>query len=109
VKNYFSKEFRFSTAANIASDTGGYVLVPATLMMFVIGLHTSNEKFHRMSYAMTEAMLLNTIITETVKLASDRTRPNGANELSFPSGHTSDAFTFATVLQKYYGWKVGIP
>jgi len=110
VKDYFSKEFRFSTAANIASDAGnGYAMIPVTLALFAFGLHSHNEKFHRMSYALTEAMLLNTIITETVKATSDRERPNGRNDLSFPSGHTSTAFVFATIIQRYYGWKVGIP
>lgn len=110
VKDYFSKEFRFSTAANIASDAGnGYAMVPVTLGLFIIGLHSHNEKFHRMSYALTEGMLLNTIITETVKVTSERERPNGSNDLSFPSGHSSSAFMFATVLQRYYGWKVGVP
>ena len=38
-----------------------------------------------------------------------RTRPDGSNNGSFPSGHTSGAFATATILQKRYGWKTGIP
>jgi len=38
-----------------------------------------------------------------------RERPNGMNKRAFPSGHTSTSFTWATVLQRNYGWKIGAP
>jgi membrane-associated phospholipid phosphatase len=47
-------------------------------------------------------------ITLGVKVAVDRTRPNG-NSFSFPSGHTSTSFATAAVLQRHFGWKVAIP
>ena len=31
------------------------------------------------------------------------------NHLSFPSGHTSNSFLWATVVSRHYGWKAGIP
>ena len=43
--------------------------------------------------------LTTAILTQTIKKLTNITRPNGGN-LSFPSGHTSEAFTFATVLYK---------
>ncbi len=43
-----------------------------------------------------------------LKLAVDRTRPNG-DPRSFPSGHAAATFATATVLQGHYGWKVGVP
>jgi membrane-associated phospholipid phosphatase len=46
--------------------------------------------------------------TYVVKYAADRTRPNG-DPRSFPSGHASSTFATATVLQRHYGWKVGLP
>ena len=30
-------------------------------------------------------------------------RPNGQDSLSFPSGHTAGAFTWATTISHYYG------
>jgi hypothetical protein len=33
----------------------------------------------------------------------------GSNNLSFPSGHSASAFATAGVLQRHYGWKVGVP
>ncbi len=37
-----------------------------------------------------------------------RDRPEGTG-FSFPSGHTATAFASATVLQRRFGWKAGIP
>jgi membrane-associated phospholipid phosphatase len=46
--------------------------------------------------------------TYAIKLATQRTRPNGETH-SFPSGHASASFATAAVLQDHYGWKVGVP
>jgi membrane-associated phospholipid phosphatase len=46
--------------------------------------------------------------TYVLKFAVGRTRPNGDSR-SFPSGHASATFATATVLQRHYGWKVGLP
>ena len=42
------------------------------------------------------------------KFVTQRDRPNG-DPRAFPSGHTSSTFATATVLQRHYGWKVGVP
>ncbi|MEA3500204.1 MAG: phosphatase PAP2 family protein [Candidatus Marinimicrobia bacterium] len=47
-------------------------------------------------------------LTKTIKVGFNRKRPNG-DIYSFPSAHTSIAFTTATVFQKWYGYKIGIP
>lgn len=36
-------------------------------------------------------------------------RPDGSDNRSFPSGHTSISFAAATTLEKRYGWKAGLP
>jgi membrane-associated phospholipid phosphatase len=46
--------------------------------------------------------------TYAIKLATNRTRPNGDSH-SFPSGHASASFATAMVLQEHFGWKVGVP
>ena len=56
-----------------------------------------------------EAFLTTQLITHAIKNTVHRTRPSGQNNLSFPSGHTSGMFTVASVLDKRYGNKVGIP
>ena len=49
--------------------------------------------------AVTEAMV------EPIKYAVGRTRPDGSNNLSFPSGHAAITFAGATVLERHLGWK----
>lgn len=46
--------------------------------------------------------------TYAIKYSVNRTRPNG-DPRSFPSGHTSATFATAMVLQRHYGWKLGLP
>ena len=36
-------------------------------------------------------------------------RPDGSDNKSFPSGHTSVSFAAAATLHNRYGWKVGVP
>ena len=48
------------------------------------------------------------VITHVIKRLINKQRPNGGN-YSFPSGHTSAAFTGAAFIEKRYGLKVGIP
>jgi len=47
--------------------------------------------------------------TFILKYSIDAERPNGENNRSFPSGHTSSAFSSATFLQLRYGWEYGVP
>ncbi|MFT7696604.1 MAG: membrane-associated phospholipid phosphatase [Reinekea sp.] len=56
-----------------------------------------------MSYGSTFAL------THLLKNTVNKERPNGRNTLSFPSGHTSSAFSGASFLAKRYGWDVGLP
>lgn len=54
------------------------------------------------------AQSLNALITASLKVAVDRTRPNGGH-WAFPSGHTSATFASASTLHAHYGWRVGLP
>ena len=47
-------------------------------------------------------------VTQGIKLAVGRTRPDGT-QFSFPSGHSASSFATATVLQRHLGWKAGVP
>jgi len=48
-------------------------------------------------------------VTYALKFTIDKERPNGKGAQSFPSGHTSAAFSGASFIQKRYGWKYGTP
>jgi len=47
--------------------------------------------------------------TYGLKQLVHETRPDGSDDQSFPSGHTSLSFAAAASLHKRYGWKAGLP
>ena len=49
------------------------------------------------------------LVTAGMKETFPRTRPDGSDDKSFPSGHTSTSFAAAATLTNRYGWKVGLP
>ena len=79
------------------------VVVPAVAygMTFVNDDEDGRTQFYK-SFATTLAT------TYALKLTIDKKRPNGGS-MSFPSGHTSAAFSGASFIQKRYGWEYGIP
>ncbi len=48
-----------------------------------------------------------TAAVSLLKAATDRTRPDGSNDYSFPSGHTAGAFAAATVIAREHGRVAG--
>lgn len=55
-----------------------------------------------------QAQLVAEGLTIGLKQATRRSRPDGSG-FSFPSGHTASTFASAAVLQRHFGWKVGLP
>jgi len=55
------------------------------------------------------AQVLSQLYVQAIKYTAQRERPDGSNKQSFPSGHSASAFATAGVLQRHYGWKVGVP
>lgn len=55
-----------------------------------------------------KAFTATTVTTQVLKYSINAERPNGGDR-SFPSGHTSAAFSGASFLQRRYGWVYGIP
>lgn len=58
-------------------------------------------------FAKSEAFTL--AATEVLKLTVQETRPNGRDDKSFPSGHTSVSFAAAQYMQMRGGWEYGVP
>jgi len=77
--------------------------------MFTAGRFSDGSRFRAMTYDMLDAAVVNFGYTELIKVAVGRERPNQEDDKSFPSGHTSNAFALATVAERHYGWKVGVP
>jgi membrane-associated phospholipid phosphatase len=48
-------------------------------------------------------------VTGALKYSINAERPNGKDQHSFPSAHTSISFSAAQYLQSRYGWEYGLP
>lgn len=66
-----------------------------------LGVKAKNHWFDQTKNA-AFSLLLTQMITTGLKVNIDKERPNGANNEAFPSGHTSLAFTSATVLYEEF-------
>ena len=80
----------------------------AAIATYAIGVVQHSPEVAHIGSDLIRAQVLNGVITTSLKVAVDRSRPNGG-AWSFPSGHSSATFTSATVLAGHYGWKVGLP
>jgi membrane-associated phospholipid phosphatase len=91
--------------------TGGGPIYSTILVagMFTAGRLSHGPRFRAMTYDMLDAAIVNFAYTELIKVTVRRERPNGQDNKSFPSGHTSNAFALAAVAQRHYGWKIGVP
>lgn len=86
-----------------AVQTGG------AFATYAIGRLTNSPRAARVGAEIFRAQIVSQATAQVVKAAAGRTRPDGSNDHSFPSGHSASAFATATVLQREFGWKVGAP
>jgi membrane-associated phospholipid phosphatase len=91
-------------------DTYGQQLVqlPLAFAWWTIASAAGSERHAATGRDLVRAQISVVSWTYAIKVATDRTRPNG-DARSFPSGHASNSFATATVLQQHYGWKIGLP
>ncbi|MBC3767546.1 phosphatase PAP2 family protein [Neptunicella marina] len=101
--------YLFSQNSFAKSDTETYGDIGAvTLPLFAAGwsyLNNDQQGIEQFS----KAALSNLALTQLLKYAVHKKRPQGNSYTSFPSMHSSVAFQSATYLQKRYGWKYGVP
>jgi membrane-associated phospholipid phosphatase len=88
---------------------GGWPSSVLVVGLFTAGRLSHEPGFRAMSYDLLDATIINFGYTELLKVTVRRERPDRSNNQSFPSGHSSNAFALATVAERHYGWKVGVP
>ena len=85
-----------------------YLNLGASFATYAVGRASGNAGLAILGADLARAQLVSQATAQGIKYIAGRTRPDGTDR-SFPSGHTASAFATATVLQRHYGWKVGIP
>jgi membrane-associated phospholipid phosphatase len=97
-------------ARRITKDYGGHAVA---IVLLAASIDDEGDEFFRHAG---DAAAWTGLFTEVLKQAVRRPRPTGGGSYSFPSGHTSAAFSLATVLSKqypsltpiWYGWAAAV-
>ena len=98
------------TYGNIGKYLGtGVVAVGVSAAVLGFGQRANGDRFRAASYDMGQAVVVNFLYTLAIKETVRRPRPDGSDNLAFPSGHASNAFACATVWAEQYGWKGAVP
>jgi membrane-associated phospholipid phosphatase len=85
------------------SDVGAASLITFSIALPVI------KKDKRGLYQSAGSLAATSLITEGLKQAFPKMRPDGSDRKSFPSGHTSRSFSAAATVFNRYGASYGIP
>ena len=80
----------------------------ATGLWYALSAENQDDFNRNRAFTMITALSINGLTTVGLKAIRDNENPNG-NRWAWPSGHTSSSFTVASVLDEFYGPKVGIP
>jgi membrane-associated phospholipid phosphatase len=87
---------------------GARFQLAGALVTYAAGRFTGQGRVANLGADLVRANVVAQALTAGIKLSVRRGRPDGT-EFSFPSGHTSVSFAAATVFQKHFGWKGGVP
>lgn len=98
-------EDTFTPGATIGQTT---LQLGAALATYMYGRNTHHPRVMAVGADLFRAQVLAEGLTLGMKHSFRRTRPEGSG-FAFPSGHTTVTFASATVLQRHFGWKAGIP
>lgn len=81
-----------------------------TLINGIIGYYfkdNDQEEYKRRAWDMFNATLYSGLLTDIIKPLANETRPSGGR-YSFPSGHSTTAFAFASYVATEHAWYYGI-
>ena len=95
----------YTQLGNVLGDA--WTQAGGAVATYAIGKMMKRPEVAHVGSDLIRAQALNGVITTTIKIAVNRTRPSGGHR-AFPSGHTSAAFASAAVLHGHYGWEAGL-
>jgi membrane-associated phospholipid phosphatase len=100
-------------AVNTAFAPGKYLggiaeQVAFSVSTYAVGRLRDQPKAAHLGMDLLQAQILSEILIEPIKFATRRERPDGSNNLSFPSGHAAVTFATATVIERHLGWRKAV-
>ncbi len=111
VAHHFTKHgSQLNTFWDSVGDAGGnpYTHFAVAGAAYLVSLARQDTRNYEVSATMMNALIINSLFTEVLKVAARTDSPNGEH-LAWPSGHASSSFCFATVAYEAYGPWVGVP
>lgn len=88
---------------------GAFVQMGGAVLAYGVGRYAGESELASLGRDLVRAQVVTAGVTQLLKYSVRRERPDGSSRASFPSGHSSGTFATATVFQRRYGWKAGIP
>jgi hypothetical protein len=85
----------------------GWTQIGGAVGTLILGHLNDSPRVQALGSDLLRAQILNAAFTQGIKHAVNRPRPDGSN-YSFPSGHASASFASAAVIERHFGWKVGL-
>jgi hypothetical protein len=100
-----------SEHVGVIGDAAGGTIAMVSIVTGTVtaSLFSDSRRLKSTAFALAQAATVQIAIVQSMKYITQRERPDGSDNLSFPSGHAADAFTVAAVFSNYYGWKWGVP
>jgi membrane-associated phospholipid phosphatase len=95
------------TPGNIGG--GFYAQTGGAFAVYTLGYLTKSDTVRAVGSDLVRSQILTQLSVQTAKYAMRRKRPDASDRMSLPSGHAAGTFATATVLQRHFGWKVGVP
>jgi hypothetical protein len=96
----------YDESLNIIGSPGTHFALAG--LWYAISVDNQDDFNKQRAWTMIRALSVTGMTTLTLKAIRNNDSPNGA-PWAWPSGHTSSSFTVASVLDEFYGPKVGIP
>lgn len=104
----------------IGNQTADHIFEPGKLIgivgplagsitTYAWGRISDNPRISHVGSDLIESQVVVAVLTQGLKYATRRERPDLSAKTSFPSGHASSTFAFATALERHLGWRYAVP
>lgn len=97
MRNFFVPQF-----SSLLDDYSQYSPIVATALLKTLGVNTRSS-WNRLGVSTAFSTVLMATMVNSLKYTAKEMRPDNSTRNSFPSGHTSTSFMFATIMHKELG------